>query len=123
MPWLTQFPSFIREGLLRGLTYFINLQRKVKGKVRPLSQVIAEQKLEQIDFLKIDVERAEWDVLMGIEEEDWPKIRQLFIEVHDQANKLSRVQKLLSIKGFRHIVTVQEDFFQGTDIHAIYAKR
>ncbi|MEM9985340.1 MAG: FkbM family methyltransferase, partial [Bacteroidota bacterium] len=123
LPWLTRLPSFVREVLLLGLARFINTQRRTKGQIRPLSRVIAEQELGQIDFLKIDVERAEWDVLMGIEEGDWPKIQQLFIEVHDQAGKLSRIQELLSQQGFRHVVAVQDDFFQGTDIHALYAKR
>lgn len=29
----------------------------------------------EVGLLKINVERAEWDVLAGIAEQDWPKVR------------------------------------------------
>ncbi|NOU06198.1 MAG: FkbM family methyltransferase [Hyphomicrobiaceae bacterium] len=41
--------------------------RTVKHRVRPLSHLIDEAKLGAIDFLKIDVEGAEADVLAGID--------------------------------------------------------
>ena len=31
----------------------------------------------QVDLLKVDVERAELDVLRGISSQDWPRIRQV----------------------------------------------
>ena len=41
-----------------------------------VSALMAEHSLEGIDFLKIDVEGAELDVLHGIRPEDWPRIHQ-----------------------------------------------
>ena len=38
-------------------------------------------KVERIDLLKIDVEGAELDVLAGVEDEHWPLIRQISMEV------------------------------------------
>ena len=52
-------------------------------RLRTLSEVIAEAGLERIDLLKIDVQKAELDVLMGLDDSDWPKIRQMVVEVHD----------------------------------------
>jgi len=49
--------------------------------LRRLSDVIATEGVERIDLLKIDVQRAELDVL-SIESEDWAKIQQM-MEVHD----------------------------------------
>jgi hypothetical protein len=34
-------------------------------------------------LLKVDVERAELDVLRGVREEHWPLVRQVAMEVHD----------------------------------------
>lgn len=68
-----------------------------------LSDFIAERKLERIDLLKVDVERAELEVLEGIDEGDWGKIRQAVIEVQSDVDKTLRyrIRALLDAKGFR----------------------
>jgi amino acid adenylation domain-containing protein/FkbM family methyltransferase len=63
--------------------------------LRPLSSVLREQGIEQIDLLKIDVEKSEMAVLGGIAEEDWPKIRQIVIEVLDVEGRLGAITALL----------------------------
>lgn len=42
-----------------------------------LSQVLAQQRLQRVDLLKIDVEGAELDVLRGVQPADWPRIQQV----------------------------------------------
>ncbi len=48
----------------------------------PLSDVINNEKIKQIDLLKIDTQGAEVDVLKGINSEDWTKIRQVALEIN-----------------------------------------
>jgi FkbM family methyltransferase len=76
----------------------VQLQAKVvDAKLETLSEMIRRTGTRQIDLLKIDVERAEWDVLEGIATEDWPKIKQMVIEVqidHDPTNAERIVQRL-----------------------------
>ncbi len=67
--------------------------------LRTLSDVIAEHVVERIDLLKIDVERSEVDVLAGVRDEDWPKIRQLVIEVDGRENRRS-LESLLETQGY-----------------------
>ncbi|HEX2268635.1 MAG TPA: FkbM family methyltransferase, partial [Pyrinomonadaceae bacterium] len=80
---------------LRGETY--------SCPVKTLSDVIREHDVERIDLLKIDVEGSEFDVLSGIEEEDWPRIKQIAIEVHSRSI-LKRITSLLEAHGFRFVV-------------------
>ena len=53
------------------------------GRLRRLSTILDERGLDRVDLLKIDVQRAELDVLRGIDEHHWPRIRQISMEVHD----------------------------------------
>ncbi|MGP0066732.1 MAG: amino acid adenylation domain-containing protein [Isosphaeraceae bacterium] len=95
--------------------------------LRPLSAVIQEQGVERIDLLKVDVQRAEMQVLEGIAPEHWPIIRQVVMEVHDDpgqesAGRIEQVTRLLEVRGFR--VTVEQDpLLKGTDRYNLYAVR
>lgn len=71
--------------------------------VKTLSEVIRELGIERIDLLKIDVEGSEFDVLSGLEEEDWPLIKQIAIEVHSRSI-LKRITSLLEAHGFEFVV-------------------
>ena len=46
--------------------------QKLTCELRTLSDVFRELSVERVDLLKIDVEKAEMDVLDGIHEHDWP---------------------------------------------------
>ncbi len=58
----------------------------VTAQLRTLSSVIAEEGIERIDLLKVNVEKSELDVLLGIDSADWPRIRQLVVEVDLREN-------------------------------------
>jgi amino acid adenylation domain-containing protein/FkbM family methyltransferase len=98
-----------------------------QARLRTLSEVIREEGVERIDLLKIDVQRAELDVLRGIEDGDWKKIRQVVMEVHDAKGEASEgrtreIAGLLEAHGFR-VVVEQDEALQGSDRHNLYAAR
>ena len=111
------------DELLAGVFESVSLECELKR----LSDVIREEKLERIDLLKIDVQRAELDVLDGIAEADWAKVEQVVMEVHDAVGDVSEgrvaaILDLLERHGFE-AVAVQDDSLQGTDRHSLYAIR
>ena len=55
---------------------------------------------QQIALLKVDVEGAELQVLLGIDEADWARLEQVVVEVHDRDGKLEAVAELLRFRGF-----------------------
>ncbi|AFY33077.1 FkbM family methyltransferase [Calothrix sp. PCC 7507] len=91
--------------------------------LKTVSQMMSEQNIQQIDLLKIDVEKSEMDVLLGIENQDWPKIKQVFIEVHDLDHRIQKITALLQEQGFSEIKVEQEPILQGSDIFSLYAWR
>ena len=94
----------------------------VSCELRTLSGVLREQGLDWVDLLKIDVERAELDVLLGLRDEDWSRIRQIVVEVHDERGRGALVAQELLRRRFR-ITTEQEPLMRGTDVHMVYATR
>ncbi|MDP5138364.1 amino acid adenylation domain-containing protein, partial [Rheinheimera baltica] len=98
------------------------VEEKVLVELSTVSAQIKANKIEKIDLLKIDVERSEIDVLSGIEPQDWGKIKQVVIEVHDVNNSLDIAIQILKKQGF--IVDIdQEDALINTELYNVYARR
>ncbi|HEU4871524.1 MAG TPA: amino acid adenylation domain-containing protein, partial [Pyrinomonadaceae bacterium] len=94
-------------------------------RLRRLSDVIREQDVARIDLLKIDVQRAEVDVLRGIAEDDWIKIKQVVMEVHDESGwanegRVKEISCMLEARGFR-VVAEQDELLRQTDRWNLYA--
>ena len=63
------------------------------------------------------------DILRGISDGDWGKIRQIVMEIHDPTREaLKRAEELLSGKGFRCAV-VQETLLEHAGLFNLYAIR
>lgn len=95
--------------------------------LRTMSAVIDEVGVPVIDLLKIDAQRAEYDVLQGIAARHWPLIQQITMEVHDEPaspteGRVEQVTALLEGQGFRVSVAVEE-MLRGTGRYAVYAVR
>jgi hypothetical protein len=91
--------------------------------MRTLSEVISEFGVGRIDLLKVDVEKAELDVLNGITGEDWPKIQQVVVEVHDLDHRVEATTKLLRAAGLCSISVEQPPTLKDTNIFTIFAMR
>ncbi|MFG3685121.1 amino acid adenylation domain-containing protein [Micromonospora sp. NPDC047740] len=101
--------------------------RELTVPVRPLSAVLDEIGPQRIDLLKIDVQRAEADVLAGLADRHWPLIAQVAMEVHDAAGtetdgRLAELVAFFEGHGF-DVVTRQDDLLVGTDRHTLHAVR
>ncbi|HEX7332939.1 MAG TPA: amino acid adenylation domain-containing protein [Pyrinomonadaceae bacterium] len=90
--------------------------------VDTLSQVIHRNGIESIDLLKIDVEKSELDVLSGIDADDWRKIKQVVLEIHDVEGRLALITAMLREQGF-HVVTEENEGFEGTGLYHLYARK
>ncbi|ARV58849.1 hypothetical protein BZZ01_09565 [Nostocales cyanobacterium HT-58-2] len=114
--------SIVSEGAINELLSERLTTKQFICQLRPLSDVIHENGVKRIDLLKIDVEKSELDVLAGIREEDWPKIRQIVIEVHDINNRLDEITKLLSDRGYT-LEIAQDVLLEETNLYIIYGKQ
>ncbi|MBL6449152.1 amino acid adenylation domain-containing protein [Fulvivirga sp. 29W222] len=95
---------------------------EIQCKLTSISHVIRKNNIKKIDYLKVDVERSELNVLEGIDDEHWPMIKQVVIEVHDVDGRLDTITNLLNKHGFI-IHTKEEDLLKGTGLYNLYATR
>lgn len=79
-------------------------------KLTTISEMIHYYDMNAIDLLKIDVEKSEFEVLEGIEPEDWGKIRQIVMEVHGlDGEQISRLENIFRTNGFNVVIDYYED--------------
>ncbi|WP_327191218.1 FkbM family methyltransferase [Streptomyces xinghaiensis] len=78
--------------------------------------------LRRIDLLKIDVEKAEAEVLEGIGDALWPRIDRIVMEVHDIGGRLDAVLGQLRSRGFE-VAHDQDPRLLLTPCHNVYARR
>jgi hypothetical protein len=98
-------------------------RRRIDCELTTISAAMREYDIGHVDLMKVDVEGAEWAVLQGIEASDWPRIRQLAVEVHDVDGRVERMRALLEEKGYE--VVVEQDW-RGLELQGIwmiYARR
>jgi FkbM family methyltransferase len=108
----------LRQGLGKELTEFLFRPETRTASVQTLSGFLRDQGILSVDFLKIDTEGDELEVLRGIEAKDYPAIRKLTIETHSRS--LARdVSELLVKMGFQ--VSSQEGSSTLPDVANIYA--
>ena len=96
--------------------------KRINCSLKTISQVIRENDLHRIDVMKIDVEGSELDVIQGIDDADWSKIRQFIIEVHDLENRINTLVSLFTLHGFRTVVDQEEwALHKLMNIYTLYA--
>lgn len=121
--WLRWLPRFLRRFILDQKINKAFQVQQVIYQLKTLSQIIREQNVVKIDLLKIDVERSELDVLLGIEEQDWQKVKQVVLEVHDLDGRVTKVTDLLIQHGLNKITIEQQNLLKGSEYFNVYALR
>lgn len=87
-----------------------------------LTELFAEHGVGDVGLLKVDVERAELEVLRGIDDKYWPSIRTVAAEVHNIDGRLEATASLLKEKGFQ-LHNAGEELYESTSLHMITASR
>jgi methyltransferase FkbM-like protein len=93
----------------------------VTVKIETVEKVATERQLTSIDFLKVDVEGAELDVLTGIGAA-WPLVANIIVELEDRDGRLAAATSLLQAQDFS-LRTWQMPDYHGRPFHLVAAHR
>jgi len=85
---------------------------EIECKFDTLSGAIAKEDIQSIGLLKLDAELADWEILDGVEAQDWSRIRQVAMEVH-KSSDVEPISKFFTERGFNHVVGKQLKFSTG----------
>lgn len=131
--YLDQAPLLLRclrwlPSFLRGLILHYPLKRTlyletVTCQMQTLSQFLRDHRIDRIDLLKVDAEKSELEIFRGIEAQDWPKIQQVVVDVHDLDHRLEAITTLLQKYGLREIGVGQPPTLQNSEIFTVHAMR
>ena len=122
--WVGLLPTPLRTPLMRAMVArsFRDVQQ-VPCEIRTVSDIVQEHGIDRIDLLKVDVEKAELEVLKGVDAADWPKVQQVVMEVHDIDGRLRAITELLEQNGLVHVIAEQEPALRGSNVYGLYAAR
>ncbi len=126
MPIARIVPKFLRRRVVEAGFKRLYNGEKLPCQIRTVSQIISENNISRIDLMKIDAENYEKQVLMGIGDDDWDKIKQIAMEVHTHIkggeNLMNQLNKLLEEKGFN---TYEGEESKETimGVYMLYAKK
>lgn len=104
-----------RQALLRPV-------RVVECPMVTVSDLIDAHAIREVGLLKANVERAEWDCLLGVREEHWPRVRQVSLQVHDLNGRVGRARSFLAARGFE-VSVYKEPRFAECCLYMVYGAR
>lgn len=114
-------PGWVWAPLAETVRRFFHASRRVRCEVRPLANVIREQRLDHVDLLKIDTEGSEQEVLESVAADQWPGIRQVVVEAHHGPASARRIASFLDARGFRTTAEPLRD--DAPHLFVVYAVR
>ncbi|MFB7918552.1 amino acid adenylation domain-containing protein [Streptomyces sp. NPDC056061] len=98
------------------------VQQVLPCELSRLSDVLDVEGIETVDLLKVDVQKSETELLNGIREDHWDRIKQIVVEVHDIDGRLRQMAAHLTERGYL-VTTKQDQMLAGSPMHYLYARR
>ena len=97
---LSLCPAPMRNMLAEQVRRYYLKKQAVTCELRTLSEFLRKHGIARVDLLKVDAEQSEQHILAGLDEEDWPKIRQVVVEVHGGNEATRAMVELLRRRGY-----------------------
>lgn len=117
-------PAEITEPLLdRMVKVALKQTREYVCPLRSVSEIMDEAAVPAIGLLKIDAEGSELDILAGIRDEHWGRIRQIVTEIHDPTGSArAEAEKTLVGRGYSCVFEEEKQLSESGIVNC-YARR
>ena len=104
--------AFVGRVVRADNSWFVGLADRASGlrvlpcRTESLERWARRAGVTRVDLLKVDVEGAELDVLLGAGAL-WPAIQQVVVEAHERGGRLEAITRLLAEQGFVEVARVR----------------
>lgn len=119
--WLRHLPGWMAERVLHYPLRWALRRREVDCDLQSFGDFVRAEKIETVDLLKLDVERSELEILRGLVDADWARVRQLVVEIHDEDGGLASVREILAANDFEELGFERSAILD--DVCTIWARR
>jgi len=94
---------FVVQGNMAANSLYLETEFKTKVETISLDDIVKRNNIFQIDYLKLDCEGAEYDILMKCSPDVLVKIQKIGMECHDidKNRNLGSIKEFLEKKGFK----------------------
>ena len=75
-----------------------------------------EKKIDAIDFLKVDCEGAEYDILLNLDDHLLSRIKKIAMETHDDVNEHRHGELVEFLRAHGFFVTYREPFIYALNL-------
>ncbi|HVP24222.1 MAG TPA: FkbM family methyltransferase [Conexivisphaerales archaeon] len=99
-----------------------HLNGETETEALSLRDALALNKIERVDFLKMDCEGAEYEILFGCPDDTLSAVSRISMECHDMDNKLTTENMMLYLEGKGFSVRMVTDP-ENRRMHLVYASR
>ncbi len=113
-------PAWVKNLIAERVRQYYLKSQAVTCELVALSEVLRQNCIDRVDLLKIDAERSERPILSGLADDDWPKIRQVVVEVHEGDDATQAMVDLLKRRGFHAAAEPNPTF---SSLSLVYATR
>lgn len=93
-------PHFARVAIAKSLMKHHGRHETVRCQLTSISDILRDHSIDYVDYLKVDAEGAEIEILEAISGDDWLRIKQVVVETHRGDEAMNRVQQILHAQGF-----------------------
>lgn len=111
------------HGLIESMLQDRLQQEEIACPLINLSEFMRTHAINTVGLLKIDAEKAELGILRSLSAEDFSRVRQICLEVHDPVgDKLEEALAILACHGF-NVEYEEETALSNTGLYTVTAKR
>ena len=93
-------PGFARRFIAGFLIRYHAKNVEVECQLTTIADIFADNQLDTIDYLKLDAEGAEIEILESISDDHWSRIRRIVVETHRGDDSMESVESILQRNGF-----------------------
>lgn len=97
---LGYLPHFARVAIAKVIMKHHGRHQTIRCELTSIGDILKDHSINEVDYLKVDAEGAEIEILNAVSRDDWLRIKQVVVETHRGNDAMNQVEQILRNQGF-----------------------